>query len=251
MQTSKYTQFKLTWIKRFLLNHPKVREAGASCFLTLPLPLSAYAYRFMRWHIFTDLNDRIKTFDTAFSAIAKSPGPHDYLEFGVFRGTTLISAYQISTRLGLKLHFFAFDSFEGLPSAEGGIFNKSDFAYPQHLFKKFVTKAGVPPQCVSTIPGFYDKSLTPELYQTLGLTRGIHCIHIDCDIYESTKTALEWLTPLLDSGSVIIFDDWFSFANKPDPENYGEQRAFREWIDCSHWKQLYVVPGRNIAFIRQ
>ena len=145
---------------------------------------------------------------------------------------------------------FAFDSFEGLPSAEGEIYKKGDYAYPEHVFKRFVKKSGVPLQRVHIVPGFYDKSLTPELYDNLGLSRGIHFVHLDSDLYESTKTALQWLTPLLDSGSVIIFDDWVAFADKSDPENYGEQRAFREWDDRTQWEQLHVEPNWNIAFVR-
>jgi len=243
------TTQKYTMIKRFLLAYPKVREVGASFFLCLPLPFSAFTYRFMRQYVFKDNNTRMKTFEVAFATIAASPGSHDYLEFGVARGTSLISACQISARAGLSPRLFAFDSFEGLPSTEG-LYIKGDYAYPQQVFTKFVSKAGVPLQRVHIVPGFYDKSLTPELYNKLGLTRGMHLVHMDSDLYASTKTALEWLTPLLDSGSVIIFDDWLGFADKPDPENYGEQRAFREWVDHANWKELHVEANWNIAFVR-
>lgn len=241
---------KYTLVKRFLMKYPGLREVGASIFMYLPLPLSAYTYRLMRAYIFKDNNTRIKTFEHAFRALAKTPGQHDYFEFGVARGTSFISSCQLSARAGLAPRMFAFDSFEGLPSAEGGVFNKGDYAYPLQIFKNFIRKAGVPLGRVHIVPGFYDKSLTPDLYQKLNLTRGAHCVHMDSDLYESTKTALEWLTPLLGTGSVIIFDDWLAFSDKPDPENYGEQRAFREWSDHANWKQLHVEPNWNIAFIR-
>jgi hypothetical protein len=34
------------------------------------------------------------------------------------------------------------------------------------------------------------------------------------------------VAPLLQDGTVLIFDDWYSFAGSPF---LGEQRAFREW----------------------
>ena len=38
---------------------------------------------------------------------------------------------------------------------------------------------------------------------------------------------LKFITPYLERGSVIVFDDWHAFRNNP---NYGEQRACREWL---------------------
>jgi hypothetical protein len=237
-------------LTRFMLKHPKVHEFGATFFTCLPLPLSKHVYRFMRRFVFRDNDYRLDTFNAAFAAVAQKGVPVDYLEFGVGRGTSIITAYEIGSKHGLKCRFFAFDSFQGLPSSEGNVFEKGEYSYPRKHFESMVSKAGVPMDRVHITQGFYDQSLTPELYTKLGLRRGVYCAHLDCDLYESAKPALQWLMPLMDSGSVIIFDDWFRFDAMPDPENYGEQRAFREFADRANWKLLFMKRARNVAFVR-
>jgi O-methyltransferase len=60
---------------------------------------------------------------------------------------------------------------------------------------------------------------------------------IDCDLYESTKPALEFLTERLSHGSVICFDDWFNIKARPD---CGEQKACHDWLTCN--PQLRLTP---------
>ena len=58
---------------------------------------------------------------------------------------------------------------------------------------------------------------------------------IDCDLYESTVPVLDFITPYLAVGTVIVFDDWRCFRNHPD---FGEQRACREWLESNKQIQL-------------
>ena len=53
-------------------------------------------------------------------------------------------------------------------------------------------------------------------------------IMIDCDLYESTVPVLEFITDLVQQGTIIVFHDWFRFKGDP---NCGEQKACREWLD--------------------
>src|SRR3989442_413196 len=84
----------------------------------------------------------------------------------------------------------------------------------------------------------------------LGRGRRRYVVHIDCDLYESARVVLGWLEPVLATGSVLIFDDWFSFENEPDPDQHGERRAFGEWPDRGRWKPLHVQPAWNVALVR-
>ena len=52
-------------------------------------------------------------------------------------------------------------------------------------------------------------------------------IWVDCDLYESTVPVLNFITDYVQDGTIIVFDDWFSFKGNL---NMGEQRAFREWL---------------------
>jgi O-methyltransferase len=47
-------------------------------------------------------------------------------------------------------------------------------------------------------------------------------IWVDCDLYESTVPVLDFITEYIQDGTVIIFDDWYSFRADPDR---GEQKA--------------------------
>jgi len=53
-------------------------------------------------------------------------------------------------------------------------------------------------------------------------------VWIDCDLYSSTRTVLDFITPYLQYGTLLLFDDWFAFLADP---NAGQQRAFREWLE--------------------
>jgi hypothetical protein len=40
---------------------------------------------------------------------------------------------------------------------------------------------------------------------------------------------LEWIVPFLQSGTIVCFDDWFTFEGRPDR---GEQLAAREFLEA-------------------
>ncbi len=170
----------------------------------------------------------------------------DYLEFGVFKGESFIYAYKhynkmfanyrktqkVHSRfLDHKIRFFAFDSFEGLPDSDDKDIplhwtGEKPMSYPRFKFEKNLKKANVDLNKVSIIEGYYDKTLTKSLYAKLGLEKAA-IIHIDCDLYESTKTVLDTIKPLIVEGTVIIFDDYFYYKGSPYK---GERGAFNEWL---------------------
>lgn len=187
----------------------------------------------------------------AFIAADKIEG--DYLEFGVFSGGSFIQAYhamqaaftQASTpsiwntdqdcaerrRLWSRMRFFAFDSFEGLPPPTGIDAMSSDFAAgkfasSQAEFEERIARGGVPMDRVTTVPGWYEDTLTQETIAGTGLNKAA-VVLVDCDLYESARRVLEFITPLLVDGTIVIFDDWYNFRGHPD---LGEQRACREWL---------------------
>lgn len=170
----------------------------------------------------------------------------EYLEFGVWKGGSLSAAYHLSRKHKdlSDMRFFGFDSFEGLPEIEGkdkstGEFQKGEYMASEDTVRAALKKNGVDMARVELVKGWYDKSLTPALRQSKKIQKAA-IAYIDCDLYESTVPVLEFLTPLLQDGTIIIFDDWFCFRGHPDR---GEQLAFREWttkhgIKASPYKQF-------------
>ena len=59
------------------------------------------------------------------------------------------------------------------------------------------------------VPGYYNESLTEELYSTGGFQPAL-LVDLDCDLYISTIQALEWLFKhrILRVESVVRYDDW-------------------------------------------
>src|SRR5438552_6346204 len=118
-----------------------------------------------------------------------------FLEFGVEKGA---SANFIARLIGAGnepavLH--AFDSFEGLPESWDSTFETTG---------KF-TVSGKIPRLLSNVEvhkGWFEHSLPGFRQANEGST--ISLVHIDCDLYSSTRTVLEQLGGLLLPGSIVV-----------------------------------------------
>jgi hypothetical protein len=180
--------------------------------------------------------------------------PGDYLEFGTWRGESFAMSYNYLTKARLEHiawlgsrptkdspefadwaghppRFFAFDSFEGLPAncEEGGGEEWVGGAYgcPEDQFRRNIAARGVPPEAAITVPGFYSRTLNETTKRRLGLKEAA-IVHVDCDLYESTREVLDFVSDLLVQGSVLVFDDWFYNRGRRDQ---GERRACEEWLE--------------------
>jgi O-methyltransferase len=156
----------------------------------------------------------------------------DYLEFGVWQGESLISAYYHAQHYGLKkMQFFGFDCFEGLPTPQGidaqGFvhFSEGQYACSLEEVRRRLTKARVDFSRVHLIPGRFEDTLSTT---SSNLPTGkAAVVLIDCDLYASTVPVLEFITDRIQDGTLLMLDDWFAY--RADPER-GQQRAFREWL---------------------
>ena len=137
------------------------------------------------------------------------------IEFGVFKGHSTrvlrrtLRQLQRGQLLGPRKEIFACDSFRGLPekyeNLEVGAF------------------ACAPPSIpgVHIIEGSFEDSLTPDLAERVGRV-ALACL--DADVYSSTLCALRWLTPLLDTGSLLLFDEYLGGGGS------GERRSHEDWV---------------------
>lgn len=157
-----------------------------------------------------------------------------YLEFGV--GKSFIMAHKL---LRGTRPMWGFDSFEGLPEPAGidntGKFHKGQFKVDEIAILKAVK------QEATIVKGFYENTLRK---QYLGLSKAA-IVHIDCDLYESTKLVLEFIKPLLQEGTVLLFDDYYCFKSNPDK---GEALALREsGIVVTEWLKYHIMGHSVIA----
>lgn len=180
--------------------------------------------------------------------------PGDYYEFGIFRGFTFLTAYKVAEEMGLEtMRFYGFDSFEGLPDAEGidkgnGQFFKGQFACSERKVKANLVRNGMNLDRASFVKGYYNESLTEEL-------RGKHpfreaaVVMFDCDLYASTVDALTWVAPYLGAGTVLVFDDWKSFGGGPES---GQPKAFREYLSAHkdlRAEEIFDYKHHGLVFV--
>ena len=189
----------------------------------------------------------------------------DYFEFGVFRGDSLVYAYsafeaQFLSRIRLKLsgrnekedaeersvmwrdmRFFAFDSFEGLPAPADGDegsedFREGMFALDTEVLWHNLRAHGVPRERVDLVEGWFEDTCVPETIARHDMNKAA-VVWIDSDLYSSAKTVLSFLPGLLQDGTVIVFDDWYSYKGNP---RRGEQRAFNEWRETPEIRERFA-----------
>jgi predicted O-methyltransferase YrrM len=144
-----------------------------------------------------------------------------YAEFGVFRGLSLRAIRQ---RLRPDIRLYGFDSFEGLP----GHWQE----FPPGSFK---THHRVDLPNTELVVGWFEDTL-PEFVRTH--REHVSFLHIDCDLYSSTKTVLDAFAERILPGTVILFDELFGFA--------GYER--HEWRALKESGLRYEVLGRWNAY---
>jgi hypothetical protein len=155
-------------------------------------------------------------------ALKETPKNGLFLEFGVWNGATINF---IADKVSAKIH--GFDSFEGLPQDWWGGMRKGEF-----------TKKGKLPSVRSNVQlhrGWFDETLPKFLQIDPG---AVSFLHIDCDIYASTKTIFDSLgaASRIKVGTIIVFDEYFNY---PFWEEH-EFKAFQEFIHQNGFSYEYI-----------
>ena len=147
------------------------------------------------------------------------------LEFGVASGRTINYIASQTNR-----PIYGFDSFEGLPENWRSGFEQG----------RFKTLSPHVPVNVHLLRGLFADTL-PSFLQEHGGPVGF--IHIDCDLYSSTKFVLESLSNRIAAGCVIVFDEYFNYPGWQEHE----YKAFQEFSLARNMEYRYIglVPSRQ------
>ncbi len=177
----------------------------------------------------------------------------DILEFGVFGGVSmalLAQAYAFDPK-GMTRRIVGYDSFQGLPQSEetharwtGGDCARIHAWHPTMKPGDVVTEEitlDLFRRCGLDKPelevGLFQDTIAktvPSKYAAAAL------VHVDCDMYESAKIVLAGLAPVLQEGTVVLFDEWFSYKGNPGK---GEARAFFEFLEAHpEWGAQHYQP---------
>lgn len=164
-------------------------------------------------------------------ALGAAPADGLTLECGVYFGRSLRVIADASRG---EVH--GFDSFEGLPEAwsesEGAGAYSTAGQRPQGL-----------PSNVRLHAGWFEHTL-PPFFAAQGAP--IRLLHVDCDLYSSTRTVLEQADPFLVPGSVVLFDDLLGYPGYAEHE----LRALEEWTRDrgARWEVVAAcLLGREVA----
>jgi methyltransferase family protein len=150
-----------------------------------------------------------------------------FFEFGVYHGTSMLMWYDIYIKHGLPINFVGFDSFQGLPTET----QDANTVWKPGMFStNGAINLNLRRDGIRLVEGFYDQSLSEQTAVLLsGIKAGL--VHMDCDLYSSTKTVWEWLLKydLLAKNALIVYDDWGSFLEAGCAEyDIGEAKAHKE-----------------------
>ncbi|CAM3529022.1 class I SAM-dependent methyltransferase [Kibdelosporangium persicum] len=145
------------------------------------------------------------------------------LEFGVFQGRSL--KIIAAVRSG---DVYGFDSFKGLPED----------------FRSHVREGAFALDAVPEVPGaqlvvgWFDDTLPGFLAEHSG---PVGFLHVDGDLYSSTKTVFDLVGPRLRVGSVVLFDEFFNY---PGWEKH-EFRAWQEFLSNTGTEASYEAYTMN------
>jgi O-methyltransferase len=189
----------------------------------------------------------------------------DYLEFGVFTGSSFCHSIRCCKRLAklnkkiMNTKFYGFDSFAGFGDLE------EDEKHPFYTDENFTTSLPIVKRRVQRIAsndqfkliaGFFGDTLKTGAI-SLGIKKS-RIIFIDSDTYSSANEALNFCIPTIQEGTFIVLDDYYSYRGS---ENRGVTRAFNEFVTQSRIKVrqvfsygmggvVYVVSERSESMIQ-
>ena len=162
-------------------------------------------------------------------ALAHADRPGLNAEFGVAQGGSI---RLLSKLVADTVH--GFDSFLGLPE---------DWSGSTERRGGFAGRPGRLPGNVRIHEGAFAGSLPAFLEEH---DQPMRFMHVDCDLYSSTRTVFDIMAPRIVPGTVIVFDEYFNYPNWQEHE----YKAFQEFIretGHSYSYLAFTARGGSVA----
>lgn len=183
-----------------------------------------------------------------------------YIEYGVFNGESLKDAFYALRKQVTK--YIGLDSFVGLPELGCDIDKLGANIQPQFVKGNYQSKGydfvktnilstGLDTDDLILIKGFFDESLTPQLSSDLSTIENgkAAIIHLDVDLYSSTRQALEFSYPFMQTGCWLLCDDYWCYGGG---SSFGTQRALKDFLKAHHdilFQEYCSYSGWSKAFL--
>jgi hypothetical protein len=154
-----------------------------------------------------------------------------YLEYGVHRGGTISYVLRILP----SWNMYGFDSFKGLPEKWRDGFDKGAFSLQgniPNLDKR-----------IKLVAGLFEESI-PTWLKNVNYKK-VDLLHIDCDLYSSTKTVFKYISHLIiPSHTIIVFDE---LINYPGYENHEIKALYEYCEENSYDIEILCSEGERCA----
>jgi len=127
----------------------------------------------------------------------------DYAELGVWKGNSAALLADFAASSGRRL--FLFDTFSGFDRRDlVGVDDTKRLEFADTSID-YVRQTVGNDAVTIYVQGFFPESVTPEVER-----RSFALVHIDCDLYEPMKAALEFFYPRMPKGGMLILHDYSS-----------------------------------------
>lgn len=163
-----------------------------------------------------------------------------WLEFDVASGNTINYISSFTTDI-----VYGFNSFEGLPEYWRDGFDKG--AFNRNVILPIVNEN------VKLIKGWFNDTL-PQFIQDHN--QKISFIHMDADLYSSTKFILNTLKNYIDENCIIVFDELVNYDGFENVEFLAfyefinENNVIYEWIGMNGQPfNMHSTPHEHVAVI--
>lgn len=168
----------------------------------------------------------------------------DWAECGVYFGGTVIATGLWSKARGVDVKIWGFDSFEGLPETseldkkvlteDASTWGHQKGGYRGHSYDRLSKKIHrlKLDTIIQLVPGYFENSLMKAKDNRFSF------VHLDCDLYTSYKTCLEFFYPRMNSGGIILFDEY------NDPPWPGCNKAIDEFM-LNKPEKLHSITMNN------
>jgi len=161
------------------------------------------------------------------------------MEFGVLNGESIVDMYR--QLRGIVSDVYGFDTFEGLPSVQNNEVDVNSVKlFPltgntgtfetltvDEVHKFICLACRIPSEQLHLEKGLFSdtfRRVPTKTYKDKGMLLGAY---IDCTLYSATKEVLDYISPLVQTGTWLFFDDFWTFRGSP---LHGPQRAISEWL---------------------
>lgn len=196
-----------------------------------------------RWPLISDQidEDQLRVILSEFEKVLEKKTPGAVVEFGCYIGTASLFIQRLLESRQEKREYHVYDSFEGLPdknsqdaSPVGEQFKAGELAVSKKQFVREFQKANLR---TPTIHKGWFGNLNPA-----DVPERVAFAFLDGDFYESIKDSLTLVLPRMQTGSIMVIDD---YAREALP---GVAKAVYEAVAPKYLDTLKTI--RNLAIIQ-